>query len=134
MTDVPPGARPPSSGPDAAGLPPAGPEAPQPVMNAAWGRRAARVYLIVCGLTLAAMAIETVLGHAGAASILAAILAVPWSMLVSAFMPALPADWPMATGLGLRLGLLATFMLLNAAIVAGMAARTERDLRRPPRD
>lgn len=108
---------------------PTGTEAPVSSFNAAWGRKAARTYLILCAFILVAMAIETVAGHAGAASILAAIFAVPWSMLMAAFAPAIPADWPMAAGLGLRIGLLALFMLLNAAIVAGIAARTERDLK-----
>lgn len=111
-------------------VPPSGEAAPQPSFNAAWGRKAARTYLIVCALALAAMAVETVLGHAGAATILCAIFAVPWSMLIPAFLPALPADWPMAAGLALRMGILALLMLLNAAIVAGIAARAEADLKR----
>jgi hypothetical protein len=49
-------------------------------------------------------------------------------MLAARMAPAIPADLPMATGLGIRMGALALFMLLNAAIVAGIAARTERDL------
>jgi hypothetical protein len=74
------------------------------------------------------MAIETVLGHPGTASMFAAFLAVPWSMLVAGFAPPLPANLPMAFGLALRMTPLALFMLLNAAIVAGIAARSERDL------
>lgn len=111
---------------------PVGEPSPQgPSFTAAWGRKAARTYLILCAIILAAMAIETVTGHAGAASILAAIFAVPWSILVARMAPALPADLPMATGLGLRIGMLALFMLINAAIVAGIAARTERDIKAP---
>src|SRR5215510_3176309 len=60
----------------------------------------------------------------------AAILAVPWSMLAASFLPPFPGDWPVALGLAARLGLLALFMLLNAAIVRGIAARSERDLAR----
>jgi hypothetical protein len=62
-------------------------------------------------------------------SIFAAILAAPWSMLAAKMLPPLPSDWPMAAGLAIRMGPLALFMLLNAAIVAGIAARSERDLR-----
>jgi hypothetical protein len=124
----------PTPAPEAPGVPvspevPVAPDAPASSFNAAWGRKASRTYLILCAIILAAMAIETVTGHAGAASILAAIFAVPWSMLAAAFAPAIPADLPMATGLGIRMGLLALFMLLNAAIVAGIAARTERDIK-----
>jgi hypothetical protein len=49
-------------------------------------------------------------------------------MLVAGFAPPLPANLPMALGLALRMAPLALFMLLNAAIVAGIAARSERDL------
>ena len=94
----------------------------------AWGRRAALVYLCVCALALVAMAIETVLGHAGAATVFAAFLTVPWSMIAAGFAPPLPANLPMAAGLAVRMLPLALFMLLNAAILAGIAARTERDL------
>ena len=100
-----------------------------PTRMTAWGKRAARMYLIVCALSLVAMLVETLLGHPGTATIFAAILAVPWSMLASAFLPALPADWPLPAGLAIRMVPLALFMLLNAAIVAGIAARSERDLR-----
>jgi hypothetical protein len=96
----------------------------------AWGRRAAWIYLGVSALALAGMAIETVLGHPGTASMFAAFLAVPWSMLVAGLAPPLPANLPMALGLAARMVPLALFMLLNAAIVAGIAARSERDLAR----
>lgn len=105
----------------------AAPSPPAPSMTA-WGRRAAWIYLGVCALALVGMAVETVLGHAGTASMFAAFLAVPWSMLVAGFAPPLPANLPMALGLALRMVPLALFMLLNAAIVAGIAARSERDL------
>jgi len=103
---------------------------PPPAVSSmtAWGRRAALIYLGVGALALAGMAVETVLGHAGTASMFAAFLAVPWSMLVAGFAPPLPANLPMALGLALRMAPLALFMLLNAAIVAGIAARSERDL------
>src|SRR5262249_25168766 len=81
----------------------------------------------VGALALAAMAVETLLGHPGAASMFAAFLSVPWSMLVAGIAPPLPADLPMAVGLLARMVPLALFMLLNAAIVAGIAARSERD-------
>jgi hypothetical protein len=93
-----------------------------------WGRRASRAYLVVCALALIAMVVETVLGHPGVGSMFAAILAAPWSMLVAGFAPPLPRDWPMAAGLAVRMIPLALFMLLNAAIVRGIAARSERDL------
>jgi hypothetical protein len=96
---------------------------------ARWGRRAATLYLGVAGLALVAMLIETVLGHAGIGTMFAAILAAPWSMLAAAFLPPMPRDWPMAAGLAIRMAPLAVFMLLNAAIIAGIAARSERDLR-----
>jgi len=89
------------------------------------------VYLVVCALALAAMLVETVLGHPGTGSVLAAILAAPWSMLVAGFAPPLPRDWPLAAGLAARMVPLGLFMLLNAAIIAGIAARSERDLVRP---
>ena len=94
-----------------------------------WGRRTARTYLIVAGLALVAMLVETLLGHPGAGTIFAAILAAPWSVLAAKFLPELPRDWPMAAGLAIRMLPLALFMLLNAAILAGIAARSERDVR-----
>jgi len=93
-----------------------------------WGRRVARIYLIIGGLALLAMLVETLLGHPGTGSMFAAILAAPWSMLAASFLPPLPRDWPLAAGLAVRMVPLAGFMLLNAAIVAGIAARSERDL------
>ena len=95
-----------------------------------WGRRAARIYLVVGALALAAMLVETLLGHSGAGTMFAAILAAPWSMLVANFAPVLPNAWPLWAALATRMALLALFMLLNAAIVAGIAARSERDLAR----
>jgi hypothetical protein len=95
-----------------------------------WGGRAARIYLLVCALALSAMLVETVLGHPGVGSMFAAILAAPWSMLMAGLAPPLPRDWPMAAGLAVRMIPLALFMLLNAAIVRGIAARSERDLSR----
>jgi len=94
----------------------------------AWGRRAALIYLGVGALALAGMAVETVLGHPGTGTMFAAFLSVPWSMLVAGIAPQLPHDWPLAAGLAVRMVPLALFMLLNAAIIAGIAARSERDL------
>jgi hypothetical protein len=74
------------------------------------------------------MLVETLLGHPGIGSMFAAILAAPWSMLMASLAPPLPRDWPMAAGLSVRMVPLALFMLLNAAIVRGIAARSERDL------
>ena len=105
---------------------PGGP--PEPLSMAAWGRRSARIYLVVAGLALVAMLVETVLGHPGTGSIFAAILAAPWSMLAASFLPPLPDDWPLPAGLAVRMVPLALFMLLNAAIIAGIAARSQRDL------
>lgn len=96
---------------------------------ARWGRRAALLYLGVAGLALVAMLVETLLGHPGTGSMFAAILAAPWSMLAASFLPPLPRDWPLAAGLAIRMAPLALFMLLNAAIIAGIAARSERDVR-----
>ena len=93
----------------------------------AWGRRAASIYLLACAAMLTWMVVETVQGHPGTGGMFAAFLSLPWSMLVAAFAPALPASLPMAAGLTLRIGLLGLFMLLNAVIVAGIAARSERD-------
>ena len=93
-----------------------------------WGRLVTRAYLVACALALVAMLVETVSGHAGIATMFAAILAAPWSMLVAGLAPPLPRDWPMAAGLAVRVIPLALFMLLNAAIVRGIAARSERDL------
>lgn len=121
MTDAGPPAAPPSPEPAPAAAPPAS--------MTVWGRRAAAVYLGVCALALVAMLVETLLGRPGAGSMFAAILAVPWSMLVAGLAPPLPADWPLAAGLAARMVPLALFMLLNAAIVAGIAARSERDLK-----
>src|SRR5262245_11611289 len=95
-----------------------------------WGRRASRTYLIVCALALLAMLVETVLGHPGTGSMIAAILAAPWSMLMAGLAPPLPRDWPLAAGLAVRMLPLALFMLLNSAIVRGIASRSERDLSR----
>ena len=94
-----------------------------------WGRRAALWYLVVGLLALIAMLVETVTGHAGTGTMFAAILAAPWSMLVAGMAPPLPRDWPMAAGLAVRMVPLALFMLLNALIVASIAARSERDLK-----
>ena len=102
---------------------------PTPPSMTLWGRRAALWYLAVCALALLAMLIETVLGHAGTGTMFAAILAVPWSMLMAGLAPPLPRDWPMAAGLAVRMVPLALFMLLNAFIVASIAARSERDLK-----
>jgi len=96
----------------------------------AWGRRAARAYLVVCALALVAMLVETLLGHPGIGSMFAAILSVPWSMLMAGFAPPFPSAWPLAAGLAARMIPLALFMLLNAAIVRGIAARSQRDLGR----
>ncbi len=113
----------------AAAASPAADVAPPPVPSMTrWGRRAALIYLCVGALALAGMAVETVLGHPGTASMFAAFLSVPWSMLVAGLAPPLPANLPMALGLAARMAPLALFMLLNAAIVAGIAARSERDL------
>ena len=95
-----------------------------------WGRRAASTYLVVCALALLAMLVETWMGHPGIGSMFAAMLAAPWSMLMAGLAPPLPRDWPMAAGLAVRMVPLALFMLLNAAIVRGIAARSERDLAR----
>ncbi|MEQ1833359.1 MAG: hypothetical protein ABL977_09925 [Candidatus Eisenbacteria bacterium] len=117
------------SGPpvDGASSLPAGEPAP-PSMTL-WGRRAALWYLVVGALALVAMLVETVLGHAGTGTMFAAILAAPWSMLVAGMAPPLPRDWPMAAGLAVRMVPLGLFMLLNALIVASIAARSERDLK-----
>lgn len=104
-------------------------DSPPPGDMARWGRRAATIYLVVAGLALVAMLVETVLGHPGIGTMFAAILAAPWSMLAASFLPPMPRDWPMAAGLAIRMAPLALFMLLNAAIIAGIAARSERDLR-----
>ena len=93
-----------------------------------WGRRVVLAYLVACALTLIAMLVETVRGHAGTGTMFAAFLGVPWSMLVAGFAPPLPRDWPMAAGLAVRMVPLALFMVLNAAIIGGIASRSERDL------
>jgi hypothetical protein len=93
-----------------------------------WGRRAASFYLVVCALALLAMLVETLRGHPGTGSMFAAMLAAPWSMLMAGFAPPLPSDWPLAAGLAVRMIPLALFMLLNAAIIRGIASRSERDL------
>ena len=105
-----------------------GTEAPTMPSMTAWGRRAALMYLGVGALALLAMTIETVAGHAGTGTMFAAFLSVPWSMLVAGVAPPIPPDLPMALGLAVRMVPLAAFMVLNAAIVAGIAARSERDL------
>jgi hypothetical protein len=93
-----------------------------------WGRRAASLYLVVCALALLAMLVETLRGHPGTGSMFSAMLAAPWSMLMAGFAPPLPSDWPLAAGLAVRMIPLALFMLLNAAIIRGIASRSERDL------
>lgn len=105
------------------------PSEPAPPSMTLWGRRAALWYLLVGLLALVAMLVETVMGHAGIGTMFAAILAAPWSMLVAGMAPPLPHDWPMAAGLAVRMVPLALFMLLNALIVASIAARSERDLK-----
>lgn len=102
---------------------------PAPPSMTLWGRRAALWYLLVGALALVAMLVETVLGHPGTGTMFAAILAAPWSMLVAGMAPPLPRDWPMAAGLAVRMIPLLLFMLLNALILASIAARSERDLK-----
>jgi len=116
----------PLAGPPAAEPPTLAQSAP-PSMSR-WGRRVARGYLLVCGVALLAMLVETVTGRGGVGTMFAAILAAPWSMLVANLLPPLPQQWSLAAGLAVRLVLLASFMALNGAIVAGIAARSERDL------
>jgi len=107
------------------------PSGTQQPTASAWGRRAARIYMILGAVSLLAMLVETLAGHPGTGTMFAAILAAPWSLLVAGLAPPLPRDWPLAAGLLIRVVPLALFMLLNAAIVRGIAARTERDLTRP---
>ena len=112
---------------------PKGPDmstSPKTPERSTWGRHATLTYLVVCALALVAMLVETLLGHPGTGSMIAAILAAPWSMLVAGLAPPLPRDWPVAAGLAVRMVPLALFMLLNAAIVRGIASRSERDLAR----
>jgi hypothetical protein len=111
-----------SAAPGASAKPP-----PVPSMTA-WGKRAALLYLCLGALSLAAMVIETVMGHPGTCAMFAAFLSVPWSMIVAGLAPPLPANLPLAAGLAVRMVPLALFMLLNAAIIAGIAARSERDV------
>lgn len=129
MTERGPAGVEPAAPPPGGGADERGGAAPAPLSMTAWGRRSATIYLVVCALALAAMLIETLLGHPGTGSIFAAILAAPWSMLAASFLPPLPDDWPLPAGLAVRMAPLALFMLLNAAIIAGIAARSERDLR-----
>ena len=111
----------------ASAAPGAAAKPPMPSMTA-WGKRAALLYLCLGALSLAAMAIETMMGHPGTCAMFAAFLSVPWSMIVAGLAPPLPANLPLAAGLAVRMAPLALFMLLNAAIIAGIAARSERDL------
>jgi hypothetical protein len=92
------------------------------------GRRAARIYLVVAGLALVAMLVETVLGPSRHGQHLRGHPRAPWSMLAASFLPPLPDGWPLPAGLAVRMVPLALFMLLNAAIIAGIAARSQRDL------
>ncbi len=101
---------------------------PQLPSMTSWGKRAALIYLGVGALALIGMAVETVFGHPGTGAMFAAFLGVPWSMIVAGVAPPLPANLSLPAGLALRMVPLALFMLLNAAIVAGIAARSERDL------
>jgi len=111
---------------------PTSPDASTPpaMQMSKWGGRAASIYLVACAGALVAMLVETVAGHPGIGSMFAAFLAVPWSMLMAAFAPPLPRDWPLAAGLAVRMIPLALFMLLNSVIVRGIATRSQRDLSR----
>lgn len=93
-----------------------------------WGRRVALGYLGVCAIVLVAMVIEALNGESRNAGMFAAFLTVPWSMLLAGLAPQLPSDGPFVVVLAARMVPLALLMLLNAAIVAGIAARSERDL------
>jgi hypothetical protein len=104
------------------------PEAPVPASMTQWGRRVALGYLAVCALVLIAMVVEAMTGESRNAGMFAAFLTVPWSMLLAGLAPQLPSDGPFAVVLAARMVPLALLMLLNAAIVAGIAARSERDL------
>lgn len=95
-----------------------------------WARGVTRVYLPVCALALTWMVVETVGGfELRAGGILSAFLSVPWSMLVASFLPALPIGDSPLLGVLVRAAILAVFMLLNVAILRGMASRSESDLR-----
>ena len=102
--------------------PPARPKAP-------WGRHVAAIYLLICAGSLVVMVAEGFVGRPGTIGFIAAYLSLPWSMLFARFGPELPANQSLAAGLALRAGILALFMLLNAAILAGIARRMERDVR-----
>ncbi|MFM8560147.1 MAG: hypothetical protein ACKOC6_11240 [bacterium] len=94
-----------------------------------WARGVARGYLAVCAGALAWMVVETVLGfELRAGGILCAFLSVPWSMLAANLAPALPVGDSVVAGVLLRAALIAPMMGLNAAILRGIAARSERDL------
>ena len=100
---------------------------PPPSMTV-WGRRVALGYLAVCAIVLVAMVVEAVTGTSRNAGMFAAFLTVPWSMLLAGLAPQLPHEGPFLVVLAARMVPLALLMLLNAAIVAGIAARSERDL------
>ena len=101
-----------------------------PTPPTGWGRKSSRSYLLVCALAMAWMIVEWSLGKPGGGSILSAILALPWSLLVARMAPPPPESLPLAAQFGVRAGGLALLMLLNAAIVYGIAGRFERDLAR----
>lgn len=94
-----------------------------------WARGMARGYLMVCAVALLWMVVETVMGfELRAGGILCAFLSVPWSMLAANLAPALPVGDSVLAGVLLRAALIAPMMGLNAAILRGIAARSERDL------
>ena len=94
-----------------------------------WGRKAAGVYLAVAALAFVAVAIELVRGRPGLGVFAVSILTAPWSALLAPLARTLQGRVPDAAlrPLGLVLALLCA--LLNARILYGIAARTERDAR-----
>lgn len=104
------------------------PEVPAPPSMSQWGRRVALGYLAVCAVVLIAMVIEALNGESRNAGMFAAFLTVPWSMLWAGLAPPMPHEGSALVMLAARIAPLVAFMLLNAAIVAGIAARSERDL------
>lgn len=100
--------------------------APAPA-GSAWGRRTARVYLALAALSLAVALIEMVRGRPGPGSLALSVLTSPWSALLAPLARGLAASLPGAAVQALGLALAAGCAALNARILYGIAARTERD-------
>lgn len=100
-----------------------------PAPPSRWGRMVSRTYLVIAAGAALLMVRELVANQSGLGTMALSLLTAPWSVLLAyvaqALAPALAPGTMRVAGLVLML----LAVLLNARILAGMAARAERDVR-----